>query len=49
MRESEAARKWGVQLESAPSTQPHLKGQLIWCLGCVPFYHMGSSHCRNIE
>lgn len=40
--------KQGAQVESA-TAKPHLKGQLIWCLGSVPLDHMSSSHGRDIE
>lgn len=35
-------------MESA-SPQPHLERQLVWCLGCVPFYYMGSGHRRDVK
>lgn len=40
--------KWGAPLESA-SAQPHLEGQLIWCLGCVPFDHVRSGHRGDVK
>lgn len=40
--------KWGAREGSLPA-KPHLKGQLIWCLGSVPLDHVGSSHGRDVE
>ena len=38
----------GAQVEAIPA-KPHLKGQLIWCLGSVALDHVGSGHSRDIE